>query len=47
MNCEDPNLVEWFFHNFCLCFDILFAQLRVITKKRSKFVKIVAASERD
>ena len=40
-------LAEGFLHNFCLCFDILFAQLGVIARTRNKFVGIVAASECD
>ena len=46
MNCEGLYLAEGFLHSICPCFDIVFAQLGVITKARNKFVKIVAASER-
>ena len=45
MNCEGLYLAEGFLHNVCPCFGIVFAQLGVITRARTKFVEIVAASE--
>ena len=45
MNCEDPYLAEGFLHNLSSCFDIIFAQLRVIARTWNKIAKIVAASE--
>ena len=39
-------IAEGFLHNLCLCFDIVFGQLRAITRTRNKFVEIVAVSER-
>ena len=47
MNCEDPYLAEGFLHNLCLCFDIVVAQLKVITRIRNEFVETVAVAERD
>ena len=46
MNCEGPYLEEGFLHNLCPCFDIVFAQLGVITRTRNKFVEILATPER-
>ena len=46
VNCEGPYLAEGFLHNLRLCFNIVFPQLGVITRKRNKFVEIVVASER-
>ena len=46
MNFEGPYLAEGFIHNLCPCFDIVFAQLEVITRTRNKFVETVAVSER-
>ena len=45
MNCEGPYLEAGFLHNPFPCFNIVFAQLGVITRRRDKFVEIVAASE--
>ena len=45
MNCEGPYLGEGFLHKLCPCFNIVFAQLGVITRTRNKFVEIVVASE--
>ena len=41
-----PYLSERFLHNLCPSFNIMFAQLGVITRKRNKFTEIVAASKR-
>ena len=41
-----PYLAERFLHNICPSFNIMFAQLGVITRKRNKFAEIVAASKR-
>ena len=35
-----------FFHNLCPRFNIVFAQLGVISRTKSRFVKIVAVEER-
>ena len=45
VNCEDPYLEAGFLHNPFPCFSIVFAQLGVITRRRDKFVEIVAVSE--
>ena len=40
MNCKAPY--QGLLHDLCLCFDIVFAQLVVIPRRRSKFIEIVA-----
>ena len=48
-----PFLLSWFlknltvglFHNFCPFFDVMFAQLGVISKTRRKIIEIVAVTE--
>ena len=39
-------LTEGLLHNIGPCFDIVFAQLKVIPRTRNKFVEIVAVAER-
>ena len=45
LNCEGAYLVEGFLHNLGPLFDIVFAQLGVILRARSKFAVIVAVAE--
>ena len=44
VNCKVPY--QGILHDLFLCFDIVFAQLRVIPRTRSKFIEIVAVVER-
>ena len=44
VNCKAPY--QGLLHDLCLCFDIVFAQLVVIPRRRSKFIEIVAEVER-
>ena len=46
MNCEGFHLAEGFLDSLFPCFDIVFAQLGVITRTTNKCVKTVATSER-
>ena len=46
VKCEGPYLSEGFLHKLCPCFDVVFAQLGVITRIRKNFVEMVATSER-
>ena len=46
MNFEGPYIGEEFLPNLCPHFDIVFAQLGDIPRTRSKFVELVAVSER-
>ena len=46
VNSEVPYLAEGFLHDLCPCFNIVFAQLRVISRTRNKFVEIVTIAER-
>ena len=39
-------LTEGLLHSLCLCFDIVFAQLGVISRTRNEFVERVAVAER-
>ena len=39
VNCEGPYLAEGFLHNFCPCFDIVFAPLGLITRTSNRIVK--------
>ena len=45
VNCEGPYLAEGFLHDFCLCFDIVFAPIGLITTTSNKIVGIVVTSE--
>ena len=45
VNCEGLYLAEGFLHNFCPCFDIVFAPLGLITRTSNKIVEIVVTSE--
>ena len=45
MNYEGPYFAEGFLLNLRPCFDIAFAQLRVIPRTKNKFVEIVAVVE--
>ena len=45
MNFEAPYLDEGFIYSLDLYFDIIIAQLGVITRTRNKFVEIAAVAE--
>ena len=45
MNFEAPYLDEGFIYSLGLYFDIMIAQLGVITRTRNKFVEIAAVAE--
>ena len=44
MNYEGPYFVEGSLHKLCPCFDIVFAQLKVIPRTRNQHVEIVAVA---
>ena len=45
VNYEGPYLVGRFHQNLCPCLDIAFAELKVISRTRNKFVGRVAVAE--
>ena len=45
MNYKGPYFVDGFLHNLCPCFKIAFAELRVISRTRNKFVEIVTVAK--
>ena len=45
VNYEGPYFAEGFLLNLRPCFDIAFAQLGVIPRRKSKFVEILAVEE--
>ena len=46
VNWECPYLAKGLLRNVCPCFDIVFAQVRVIPRTRNKFVETVTVAQR-